>query len=92
MFWDILETSQYFDRRYCAQNVTGANRYTLLPKPISKNSHNKNIDGPDFITILLKFAGLYHVIAVDHYLFIYRYLSNVTNKNSASSYLNISFG
>ena len=43
LFWDNLETSQCFDRRYCAQNVTGASGYTLLPKPIAKNSHNKNI-------------------------------------------------
>ena len=48
LFWDILETSQcfdrrYFDRRYCAQNVTGANGYKLLPKPIAKKSRNKNL-------------------------------------------------
>ena len=30
-----------------------------------------NRDGSDFITILLKFAGLYDVIAIDRYLFIY---------------------
>ena len=43
LFWNNLETSQCFDRLYCAQNVTGANGYTLLPKPIAKKSHNKNI-------------------------------------------------
>ena len=33
-----------------------------------------NRDGSDFIAILLKFAGLYDVIAIDRYLFIYCYL------------------
>ena len=37
-------------------------------------------DGSDFIIILLKFAGLYDVMAIDRYLFIYRYLSNITKK------------
>ena len=35
-----------------------------------------NRDGSDFITILLKFAGLYDVIAIDRYLS----LSNITKK------------
>ena len=39
-----------------------------------------NRDGSDFITIFLKFAGLYDVIAIDLYLFIYRYLSNIPKK------------
>ena len=43
LFRDILETSQCFDRRYCAQDVTGTSGYTLRPKPIAKTSYNKNI-------------------------------------------------
>ena len=44
----------------------------LLPKsPVVKTF---NRDGSGFITILLKFAGLYDVIAID------RYLSNITKK------------
>ena len=39
-----------------------------------------NRDGSDFITLLLKFADLYDVMAIDRYLFIYGYLSNITKK------------
>ena len=45
-----------------------------------------NRDGSGFIIILLKFVGLFDVIAID------RYLSNITKKISLSSYLNTSFG
>ena len=52
----------------------------LRKRPVVKAC---NRDGSGFITILLKFAGLYDVIAIDRYLFIYRYLSNIPKKISA---------
>ena len=75
-FWDILETRKFFDRRYSAQYVTGANGCTLLPKPNAKKSviGTFNRDGCGFVSILLTCARLYDVIAIDHYL------SNITKR------------
>ena len=49
----------------------------LQKSPITRTF---NRDGSDFITIFLKSAGLYDVIAIDRYLFIYCYFSNITKK------------
>ena len=49
-----------------------------FPNPLQKNTviRTFNRDGSGFITILLKFSGLYDVIAID------RYLSNITKKSA----------
>ena len=95
LFWDILETSQCFDIRYCAQNVTGTNGYALLPKPIAKKSHNKNIQQRLiwFYYYFTKVSRSLWCHRIDCYLFIYLLLFiKYRKKISASSYLNISFG
>ena len=55
-------------------------RYFLNLLQKSPITRTFNRDESDFITILLKFEGLYDVIAIDRYLFIHRYLSNITKK------------
>ena len=64
------------DRRYCAQNVLVLTDIRYFQNLLQKSPVVKtfNRDGSGFITILLKFACLYDVIAIDSYL------ANITKK------------
>ena len=83
-----FENKKCFDRRYSAQNVTSSNGYTLLAKPITKMSRNKNLQ-QTWIWFY------YYFTKVCRSLWCHRIWSlfvKYHTKNIASSYLNISFG
>ena len=71
-----METGQFFDRRYCAQYVTGTNGIRYFSNLTQKSSviGTFNRDGSGIASILLKFAGLYDVIVFD------RCLSSITKR------------
>ena len=77
------------DRRYCAQNVLVLTdiRYfqNLLQRSPVVRTFNR--DGSGFITILHK--DILHVFMMSPQLIV---IWQISQKNSASSYLNISFG
>ena len=82
-----METCKCFDRRYCPQYVTSANGYTLLTKPITKKSRNRNLQ-QRWIWFCKYFAKVCRTLwcHCNWSLFI-KYHQNI----SPSSYLNTSF-